>query len=220
MKKRIFAALLATAMVASLAACGGKEATESTGSTGGSTGSTSTSTGSTGGNDAADEPAGDDAASDPAAEAIANRTETQTVILNWPTYTGTLGGVDRVVAKMNELTVPALNIQMEMQLTDFATRSQSLTLAISGGEQLDLVSSIGIGYVNGITTYYWEDLEQDVDGYNVIQTYGADLLEQMGDTVINAARYTDGTLYGVPQEKENAQGRYALCMRTSALKNA
>ena len=99
-------------------------------------------------------------ADDPAAAAVAARTEPQTIVVNWPTYSGTLDGIDRIVEKMNELTIPALNLQVEMQITDFANRTQSVTLAISGGEQIDIISSIGVGYTNGIAKDYWEDMVQ------------------------------------------------------------
>src|SRR5699024_3029798 len=119
MKKRILIAL-ATAVLtaASLSACGSSSSDSSSQTdAAGSSASTSDS------GDAASE-------ADQAAYAIAARTEPQTIVVNWPTYSGTLDGLDRIVEKMNELTIPALNLQVEMQITDFANRTQSITLAI------------------------------------------------------------------------------------------
>lgn len=216
MKKRIFAALLAAAMAASLASCGSND-TASSGSSSSTAASAGTSSAASSSEASAD--AGETAA-DPAAEAIAARTEPQTVVVNWPTYSGSLDGIDRIVEKMNELTIPALNLQVDMQITDFANRNQTITLAISGGEQLDIVSSIGVGYTNGITNDYWEDFEQEVDGYNLLETYGSGIIDTMGWDVLNACRSADGVLYGVSQQKENAQGRFALAIGTEYLKNA
>ena len=121
---------------------------------------------------------------------------------------------------MNELTIPALNIEAKLQVTDYGSRSQQLTLQISGGEQLDIVQSLGVGYTNGIANDYWEDLEQEVDGLPLLQTYGQGIIETMGDTYINAARFSDGVLYGIPQQKEQAGGRFSIAVRTDCLKNA
>ncbi len=216
MKKRVLVTMLAAAMAAaSLVSCGNSSSSGS---------STSTSTGSSeSGSEAASESGESETAEnteDFAAEAIAARTETQTVVVNWPTYSGTLNGIDRIVEKMNELTVPALNLAVDMQITDFANRTQTITLAISGGEQIDIISSIVVGYANGITNDYWEDFEQEVDGHNLLETYGSGIIDTMGWDVLNACRAPDGTLYGVSQQKENAQGRFALSIGTEYLEKA
>ena len=97
-----------------------------------------------------------------------------------------------------------------MQVTDFASRSQQLTLQISGGEQLDIVKTSGVGYNVGITNGYWYwILEED----NLLTTYGSGIIETMGMDDIDACRASDGILYGLPQQKENAQGRYSLVDR-------
>ena len=72
--------------------------------------------------------------------------------------------MDRVVAEMNALTVPALNIDIKMQVTDFASRSQQLTLAFAGGEQIDLYFSTGLGLTQSVQNGYAVDLEDD-DGH-------------------------------------------------------
>lgn len=214
MKKRIFAALLAAAMTVGFVSCGngGTTSSENNSSTANSSTPASDSTASSEDNG--------EAAGDLAAEAIAARTEPQTVVVNWPTYSGTLDGIDRIVEKMNALTIPALNLQVDMQITDFANRNQTITLAISGGEQLDILSSIVVGYTNGMSKDYWEDFEQEVDGHNLLETYGSGIIDTMGWDVLNACRNADGVLYGVSQQKENAQGRFALAIGTPYLENA
>ena len=168
MKKRILIALATAVLTATtLTACGDTSSDSSSQS--GTESSSSTS---------AAESTSD--ADDPAAAAVAARTEPQTIVVNWPTYSGTLDGIDRIVEKMNELTIPALNLQVEMQITDFANRTQSVTLAISGGEQIDIISSIGVGYTNGIAKDFWEDMVQEVDGYNLLETYGSGIIDTMG----------------------------------------
>ena len=125
-------------------------------------------------------------------------------------------GLDRIEEKMNELTIPELNLAVEMQVTDFASRSQQLTLQISGGEQLDIINTNGLGYNVGIANGYYWNLEED----NLLSTYGTGIIETMGMDDIDACRDSEGILYGLPQQKENGQGRYSLAVVTEDLKAA
>lgn len=217
MKKRIFAALLAAAMAASLASCGSND-TASSGSSSSTAASAGTSSAASSSEASAD--AGETAA-DPAAEAIAARTEPQKIVVSWFTWSGSPAGVPRIAEAMNEVTIPALNLEVEMQVTDFASRSQQLTLQISGGEQLDILSSVGLGYATGIQNDYFEDLEQDDgNGNSLLETYGKDIIDAMGWDYINACRAADGTLYGICNQREMAYGMDAIVVETGALKNA
>ena len=128
--------------------------------------------------------------------------------------------MDRVVAEMNALTVPALNIDIKMQVTDFASRSQQLTLAFAGGEQIDLYFSTGLGLTQSVQNGYAVDLEDD-DGHggSLIETYGQDIIETMGWDNINTSR-VGGVLYGIPNERDLAQGRNAIFVRKDILKEA
>ena len=207
MTKRIFASMAAALLAATaLASCGSSDSSSSTGST-----SSNSSTA------ASDESSSESAEvdGDAAAEAIANRTETAHLVLNWFTWSGSPAGVSRIQDAMNELTVPALNIEVEMQVTDYASRSQSLTLQLSGGEQLDILYSSGLGLTKAAQNDYVLDLEED----NLIQTYGQDIIDTMGWDNINTSR-VNGVLYGTPTQHDLAQGRYAIAARTDILKEA
>ena len=207
MTKRIFASMAAALLAATaLASCGSSDSSSSTGST-----SSNSSTA------ASDESSSESAEvdGDAAAEAIANRTETAHLVLNWFTWSGSPAGVSRIQDAMNELTGPALNIEVEMQVTDYASRSQSLTLQLSGGEQLDILYSSGLGLTKAAQNDYVLDLEED----NLIQTYGQDIIDTMGWDNINTSR-VNGVLYGTPTQHDLAQGRYAIAARTDILKEA
>lgn len=210
MKKRIFAAMAAALMtVTVMASCGSDSG--NTGSTG-STGSTSTGSAAANNEGSSVDSA---AAADASAQAIADRTETTHLMLNWFTWGGSPEGVSRIAEAMNELTVPELNIEIEMQVTDFASRSQSLTLAFSGGEQIDIFWSSGLGITNAAQNDYVMDLEED----GLIETYGQGIIDALGWDNINTCR-VDGTLYALPSQRDFAQGRYAIAVRTDILKEA
>ena len=63
-------------------------------------------------------------------------------------------------------------------------------------------------------------MESEVDGHNLLETYGSGIIDTLGWDTINACRSADGILYGVTQQKENAQGRYALSIGTEYLEGA
>ena len=207
MKKRIFAAMAATLMAATaMAACGNDSGTSSKDNSG-TTPSTSASESEGSDSDAAE--------LDAAAQAIADRTETEHLVFNWMTWAGSPPDMDKVAEKMNELTVPALNIDITMEVTDYASRSQQLTLQLTGGEQIDILSTLGLGFATAVQNDYLLDLEEN----DLIQTYGQDIIETMGQSFVDTCRI-GGVLYGVPNQRDMAQGRQAMCIRTDMLKDA
>ena len=217
MKKRIFAALLAAMSTAALfSACNSGDSGSSSSESTASESSVSTSSAES----SASESAETSEETDWAAQAIADRTETEHLVVNWFAWAGSPEGMDRVVAEMNALTVPALNIDIKMQVTDFASRSQQLTLAFAGGEQIDLYFSTGLGLTQSVQNGYAVDLEDD-DGHggSLIETYGQDIIETMGWDNINTSR-VGGVLYGIPNERDLAQGRNAIFVRKDILKEA
>lgn len=217
MKKRIFAALAASLLAASaLVSCGGSDA----GSSAPASSKETSSEASTAQSAAESSEAGSEAPVDYAAQAIAERTETEHLVVSWFTWVGATEGISRIAEKMNELTIPALNIEVEMNVTDFASRSQALTLAFSGGEQIDLMYSLGLGLSNAAQNDYLVDLEMaDENGGSLIETYGQGIIDAMGWDNINTSRI-DGVLYGTPTQHDLAQGRNALMIRRSALQAA
>ena len=217
MKKRIFAALLAAMSTAALfSACNSGDSGSSSSESSASESSVSASLEES----SASESAETSEETDWAAQAIADRTETEHLVVNWFAWAGSPEGMDRVVAEMNALTVPALNIDIKMQVTDFASRSQQLTLAFAGGEQIDLYFSTGLGLTQSVQNGYAVDLEDD-DGHggSLIETYGQDIIETMGWDNINTSR-VGGVLYGIPNERDLAQGRNAIFVRKDILKEA
>ena len=217
MKKRVFAALLAAMSTAALfSACNSGDSGSSSSESSASESSVSTSSAES----SASESAETSEETDWAAQAIADRTETEHLVVNWFAWAGSPEGMDRVVAEMNALTVPELNIEVEMQVTDFAQRSQSLTLAFAGGEQIDLYFSTGLGLTQSVQNGYAVNLEDD-DGHggSLIETYGQDIIETMGWDNINTSR-VGGVLYGTPNERDLAQGRNSILVRKDILKEA
>ena len=120
MKKRIFATVLALAMVLTmLAGCGGSGKTASTQGAGnagaeGTEGKTSADNG-----DAAGEPV--------------------KIVMETLYFDAQPADLAKVEAAINEITIPAINVEVELYPLAFMEASQKVSLMISGGQQLDLV---------------------------------------------------------------------------------
>ncbi len=206
MKKRILAAMAASLAACSVFASCGNSASSQPASSSNAESST---------NDGSDAQSENESTPTLAEQAIAERTEPQHLVVNWMVWSGAPADIDLVTEKMNELTLPALNIDVDMEVTDSSSRTQQLTLALTGGEQIDIMSCINMTYSNAIQNDYLIDLEED----DLIQNYGQDILDTMSQTYIDACRL-DGVLYGVPNQRDMAQGRTGLMVRTDYLKDA
>jgi putative aldouronate transport system substrate-binding protein len=219
MKKRTLALLLAGLMTAALTSCGSSSTESSSSAASGESTAASSAASSEAASAESSEEASEEAVDYPAL-AIENRPDTTHLVVNYFTWVGSSDGVSRIQEKMNELTVPALNIDVELQVTDFASRSQQMTLAFAGGEQIDLYYSSGLGLTGSAQNDYCYDLEaEDEYGNSLIETYGQDIIDTMGWDNINTSR-VDGVLYGTPTEHDLAQGRNSLAIRRTALQAA
>ena len=141
---------------------------------------------------------------DPAAKAIADRKaggELPTVVMAFMNWSGSPAGLDRIQKLISDYTAEKLGVNVELEILDFASYKQNMTLMLSSGEQVDIFNAISVGYANSINKGYCLDLEQD----NLIQSYGAGILSTMDPAYVNACRVS-GALYGLPQQRDMAIG--------------
>ena len=192
MKKKIVAMLMASVMALSLCACGGG---------GGDAGQS--------GGDGNAQQSGEDSA---AADNGGASGEITKLVVAFPTWTGAPTDTEKVQEAMNEITRDKLGIEIELQVSDFGSFNQSMTLALSGGEQIDIVSTLGFSYANAVQQGYLSNLEEN----DLLSTYGAGIVEAMGQTNIDACR-VGGVLYGLPNNRDMAQGRGCAAVATEYL---
>lgn len=184
MKKKILALLLASAMVLGLAGCNGA---------GGSTSSTqSTKTESGTGSSASGK--------------IAH------IKMAFLTWTGAPADTKIVQDAMNEITRKKLGIEVELQISDAGSFKQNMTLALSGGEKIDIINTMMANYPSLVDQGYLVDLEKD----NLLSTYGKGIVDAVGKDAIDACR-ANGKLYGLPNNRDYAQGRGCTAIGTEYL---
>ncbi|WFR57627.1 ABC transporter substrate-binding protein [Anaerocolumna sp. AGMB13025] len=141
---------------------------------------------------------------DAGAKAIADRKASgkiPTVVMAFMNWSGSPAGLERIQGLISDYTEEKLGVSVELEILDFASYKQGLTLMLSSGEQVDIFNAITLGYTSSINNGYCLNLEDD----NLIQTYGAGILNTMDPSYVNACR-VGGALYGLPQQRDMAIG--------------
>jgi putative aldouronate transport system substrate-binding protein len=87
-----------------------------------------------------------------------------------------------------------------------------MTLMLTGNEQLDIFITIGGLFMPSIQNGQLMDLEEN----GLLQTYGKDIPGAIDEIYINACR-AGGVLYGLPNNRDMAQGRGCAAVRTDLL---
>ena len=202
-RKQILASLLVGAMaVTSLAGCGAASDDSSSAATGSASEATEEATAT---EEAVEEVSAEEAA-DAAAAAIAERKaaaeasgEYQKVVVSFFDWTGAPAGLERVNAAISAHTEETLGLDVELLIIDSAAYSEDIKLMLSSGEQVDLFSTCGPGYMTCVNNGYTADLEED----NLLATYAPELSNLIRADYLDSCR-VGGTLYGVPPIKDYA----------------
>ncbi len=143
-------------------------------------------------------------------KAIAERKESgevPTIVMAFMNWAGKPAGLERIENLMSEYTMEKLGVKVQLEILDIASYSQSMTLMLSSGEHVDIFTPIVLGYTSAINKGYTLDLEED----DLLQTYGAGILDTMNEAYVEACR-VGGILYGLPQQRDMAigQGGFAI----------
>ena len=128
--------------------------------------------------------------------------EAPTIVMAFMNWSGKPAGLERIEGLMSEYTMEKLGVKVQLEILDVASYSQSMTLMLSSGEQVDIFTPILLGYTSSINKGYTLDLEED----DLIQTYGTGILDTMNEAYVEACR-VGGVLYGLPQQRDMAIGQ-------------
>ncbi len=206
MKKRLLAmGIAASTILGSLAGCGAQEAAPAADS--GSAQQAATTATDTASGNASDTAASDAAATDDAAQAAIEARKAaakesgkyQKVVVSFFDWTGAPAGIDRVNEAISEHTRETLGLDVELLIIDSAAYTEDIKLMLSSGEQVDLFSTCGPGYMTCVNNGYTADLEEN----GLLDTYGKELKGLIRPEYLDACR-VGGTLYGVPPIKDYA----------------
>lgn len=117
--------------------------------------------------------------------------EVDTIVMTMPTLGDAPADLEKIEAKINEITEEKIGVHLVMEPIPFADLSKTQNLMVSSGDQLDILLSLWAG---GIGTY--ADKGAVIELTDLIEKYGQDITKAVGPSI--AGGYYDGTLYGVP----------------------
>ncbi len=205
MKKKVVALVLAAAMTFGLTACGG----------GGDSAGTDNASGAAaesadGGAESAE--GGSEAGGEAAAAGNTYFDELQHLVVAFPTWTGAPADTQMVTDAVNEILREKYNIEVEFQISDSGSYNQTITLALSSGQQVDIMSTLFANYSNMVNQGYLMDLEED----GLFQTYGQGIQGVIDQKYIDACR-VGGVLYGITNTRDYAVGRGCISVGTEFL---
>lgn len=136
--------------------------------------------------------------------------EMPTVVMAYWTFTGRPSGADRIQERLSAITEEKLGVKLELEILDSGSYNQSMTLMLNSGEQVDIFNTLLLGYSNCVSKGYALELD------DLLQEYGQGILETMNPDYIEACR-VDGYIYGLPQQRDIAQGKGAYVVITKYL---
>lgn len=158
-------------------------------------------------------------ASDEASKAIAERKakaeesgEYQKIIVSFFDWTGAPAGLDRINAEISAHTRETLGLDVELLIIDSAAYGDNMKLMLSSGEQVDVFSTCGPGYMTCVNNGYTLDLEED----GLFDKYGDGIRSVVREEYLDACRVSN-ILYGVPPIKDYAVQTAAVCVGTEYL---
>lgn len=183
MKKRVLSALLCGVMLTGLlTGCGGNDAGDS----------------NAGENDTENVGnAGDTENPNSSTDAPTGEVETIKV---YTQCTGTASNYDNVVARINEITSKEIGVEIELTPLDMGQYFQQYFMLLSGGEDIDLISS----YYDLAGAAIQQGAFMPLD--DLVAEYGTDIQAAFPDGYLDAAK-VNGTLYGIPTQHANASVR-------------
>lgn len=104
--------------------------------------------------------------------------------------------LDTVEEEINKITREKINVEVELLPIAIFDYSSSVSLALQGGDQIDIFESLG-DYNNCVSS----DMAYDIT--DMMDTYAAETKELLGEDIL-AACVKDGRLYGIPTYKPYA----------------
>ncbi|MBR5897176.1 MAG: extracellular solute-binding protein, partial [Lachnospiraceae bacterium] len=137
------------------------------------------------------------------------------VVVSFFDWTGAPAGLDRINQKLSAHTEETLGVDVELLIIDSAAYSDDIKLMLSSGEQVDLFSTCGPGYMTCVNNGYTADLEEN----GLLDNYGAGLKDVVRSDYFDACR-VGGKLFGVPPIKDYAIQTAAVCIGTEYLEGA
>lgn len=139
------------------------------------------------------------------ATAGTEKTEVVNVVMTLPTLGESPAGLADVEAAINEISIPAIGVRVTLEPISVYNMSTDQTLAITSGEQLDIVLALS----GGVSSYVSSGCLIELD--ELMEKYGNDILEIAGDRI--SGGYYQNTLYAAPITYVSGETRGLICRK-------
>ncbi len=132
------------------------------------------------------------------------------MIIALPAASPSEGEVDRVLGKLNELTLEKLNMTLDLQILPFAAYMEQIQLELSSKSKLDIFTSVSAYGPSWVNAGYVADMGP------LLEEHGQDVLNSYASPEVATAPSLNGYVYGVPVHKEISQ-QASVFFRTDIL---
>lgn len=140
--------------------------------------------------------------------------EYQKIVISFFDWTGAPAGIDRINEALSEHTRETLGVDVELMIIDSAAYSEDMKLMLSSGEQVDIFSTCGPGYMTCVNNGYTLDFEED----DIFQTYGKGIQEKVRAEYLDACR-VGGVLYGAPPTRHASRHQQCVLDRSISMRS-
>lgn len=144
----------------------------------------------------------------PAFGLTAGAEELTEIIWQWPSLGTTGSGFQAVEDALNAMLEPDIGVHVTLEPVTFSNLANETVMAVSSGDQVDLVLSVGTGVGSLVNSGLIDPLD------DIIEEHGAAILEKCGDAI--SGGYYDGQLYGLPNAYIQGES-YGYLMRTDLI---
>ncbi len=120
--------------------------------------------------------------------------------------------IQHIQDAINEITIPALNIEVHLNILDAGAYIQQMGLMLSSGERVDLMLT---GFASASFSAL-QSLGQLMDITDLVNEYGDNILEIDARTI--PATTVNGAIYGIPSYRNNVSSTY-IYMRADVLED-
>lgn len=118
------------------------------------------------------------------------------MVIALPAACPTQNEIDRVAAKINEITLDKLNMTLKLEVLPYATFNEQIPLELSAGADIDLLTAPTGNAQNWVTSGYLLDMT------DLLEEYGQDIIDTYPDPEYAKAATMNGIIYGMPVHKE------------------
>ena len=118
--------------------------------------------------------------------------------------------IDRVIEKVNEITLEKLNMTLKLEFLPYSSYEEQISLELSEGSDIDLLT------VRSVDAQNWVSAGYLVDMTDLLDEYGKDIIDTYTNPEYAKAAIVNGYIYGMPVHKEVAQ-QPTIFFRTDVL---